>query len=484
MKKITKTLFGLLGGVVGLSCALCGCATVGDIKNSDSELIYNGNSATMIDGYLYYGNSFANDKSFEKDEDYKNATKISYLSRLNTNIDLASTTKDYSPKCVEKVAEEVTAQTKSFMFALGNHIYYATPNRQKLSGEDGKSNFYFNYTTIYRSDLNGDNQTKIYSTNGEVSQIEALKYNNKYYIVLLAGENLVKIEIGNKTSTEVISEHAKSVAIPKTYQKKEGSTLSWNGDIYFTVDKSDEDSETYLSGSVVKKVSVAGGDAKSVFFKNGATISFVGRERDVMFYTMTGDQTEVFKFDAGKVAGQVVFGSLNDLFYSASSISDVKLVATNNVDYGYIFTTSSGKIGYSTKDGNVGVINLKNGEDSLSSYKILLLDGRTLYLSTTTGIFKANISEVFNGNGGSVDVACQTIASMTAIYDGSLYAFDGQYIYYYAKLETIESDDEEESTEESTEETDDTYYLYRANVDAENAYQLLSLTQFESRHSK
>ena len=50
MKKTTKLLCGLLG--VGF--LLTGCATVSTIKNKDSELIFNGNSAVMInDSYLY-----------------------------------------------------------------------------------------------------------------------------------------------------------------------------------------------------------------------------------------------------------------------------------------------------------------------------------------------------------------------------------------------------------------------------------------------
>ena len=50
MKKTTKLLCGLLG--VGL--LLTGCATVGAIKNNDPELIYNGNSAVMINDSYYY----------------------------------------------------------------------------------------------------------------------------------------------------------------------------------------------------------------------------------------------------------------------------------------------------------------------------------------------------------------------------------------------------------------------------------------------
>ena len=63
-------------------------------------------------------------------------------------------------------------------------------------------------------------------------------------------------------------------------------------------------------------------------------------------------------------------------------------------------------------------------------------------------------------------------------------AFDKDYIYYYAKLESVEKDEDEK--EETTEETDDNYYLYRARVGVTSAdgYELLGLTKIASRHTK
>ena len=114
----------------------------------------------------------------------------------------------------------------------------------------------------------------------------------------------------------------------------------------------------------------------------------------------------------------------------------------------------------------------------------MLISGRTIYVSTTTGIYKATLSGIFSGNGGNVEIECETIVEMTAIYDGTLCAFDKDYIYYYAKLESVEKDEDEK--EETTEETDDNYYLYRARVGVTSAdgYELLGLTKIASRHTK
>ena len=136
-----------------------------------------------------------------------------------------------------------------------------------------------------------------------------------------------------------------------------------------------------------------------------------------------------------------------------------------------------------------GAITLQSAGEPISSYKVLFVSGRTIYLSTTTSIYKADISSVFNGGGATI--ACDTIVTMTAIYDGNLYAYDGTYIYFYAQLEELEEDEKDpEESDEEEEEVDEHYYLYRtkanknSEADAANPYELLGKTQIESRHTK
>lgn len=485
MKKISKVLCCILG----LGFLLTGCATVGNIKNDNKELIYNGNSAVMVDGHLYYGNAFADYSGFSSDNDYKSSAKLAYLARLDTNVELSAKTEDYSPKNVEKVAEEVVGQSKNFMFVLGDYIYYATPNRQRIKGDDGKSKHYFNYTALYRSKLNGDSKEKIYTTTGEISNIQVLKYENKYYVVMLAGTDLVKIQLGNSTKTTVIAKDVKSVAIPKT--KRDGvasSTYDWNGYVYFTTDNTNEDNSD-ISGSVVKRILISSKDEeKLATWANGTTVSFIGREKDQLFFTMTGHETEVFTADVSEHSTTIKNFDTNTRFYSASTISDISLIATEAVEYGYVFTTSSGALAYATKSGKSGVITLKNGEDEISSFKVLFVKDRTVFLSTTSGIYSADLSEVFNGN--TTTISCTTIVTMTSIYDGALYAYDGTYIYYYAKLEEVKSDEDKDDDSDTKTETDDNYYLYRTKVsksssaDAGKAYELLGLTKIKSRRTK
>ncbi len=485
MKKFTKILCCALG----LGFLLAGCATVGNIKNEETEIIYNGNSAVMVNGYLYYGNSFADIDGFstENDSDYKTSAKLSYLARLNTNVDLSVESKDYSPKNIENVSEEVIAHENSFMFVLGNYIYYATPNRKKaIDLSDNVSKQFFNYTTLYRSKLNGDSKEELYTTNAEISQIEVLKYNGKYYIVFLAGKDLVKIKIGGECSSKLIAEDVESVAIPKTYQKdKDGSSLEdWNGYIYYTSPKTVEGNSD-ITGSNVNRILISENEADDpIYWNQGTTITFVGRENDQLFYTMADSKTEVY---TSNVSESSVYSFINTQkhFYSDSSISEIQLIATKNANYGYIFKTSKGTLCYYyTLAGKSGSITLKNDTEAISSANVMFVSGRTVYLSTETSIYKADLSSVFSGNGGSVDVQCETVVTMTKIQSGN-YAFDGTYIYYYAQLEAVETEDEE-----AEETADETYYLYRTKVsknsgaDAGEPYQLLGRAKSADRRTK
>ena len=454
MKKITKVLCGILGA--GL--LLTGCSTVSNIKNSDSELIYNGSAAVMVDNYLYYANAIPS--SITTEDEYKSNAAIAYLARLNTNV-LNATSKDYSPKSVDAVTKEVVGQTNAFKFVLGDYVYYTTPKTEQVENDEGKLVYAFDCMKLYKSKLNGDAKKCLYTSANAITKIETLKYNNKYYVVLLDGTKLVKIEVNDKNKVDTIAEDVQSIALPKTYAKnREQSTLTWNGNLYYT--------KTNTSGNTeVKKVSVAGGEESNVW--TGSSLTFVGREKDQLFYTI-GSVT--YKFNSNLTAASPL-DSNNYKFYAAA-ISDINLIASDEVEYGYLFTANS-KTTYVTNSGKTGVINFTANDEALSA-SIIAIDGRVVLLSTATGIYKAEISSAFNGNGGSVTVECATLAEMTAVSQ-TLYAYDGKYVYFYAQLEQVDED--------GITTTDANYYLYRAKVgqNSLNNYELLSLTKTDKRHS-
>ena len=151
---------------------------------------------------------------------------------------------NYSGKC--KVISPILADSRRYQ---GGHY------RPKGAGK-GNVEHHYSYSTLYRSKLNGDKKSKVYSSDADISKIEVVKHNNKHYVILLAGQKLVKIQIGKTTKTHVIADNVTSVAIPETKQKNSiGSTFDWNGFVYYTTAKTDPDNSD-VTGTHIYRVSI------------------------------------------------------------------------------------------------------------------------------------------------------------------------------------------------------------------------------------
>lgn len=494
MKKFTK----LMCGVLGLGFVLTGCATVSPIKNENKEIIYNGNSAVLVGDNIYFANAFADSTVFTDIKDYKAAAKYSYISRLNQSIDFATESGDYCPVDVEKVNADVAGHLRSFTFVLGNYIYYVTPNKEEAVSEEGVSGHYFAHSTFYRSKLDGSGRSKIYSTTGEVKSLEVLKYDGKYYMVMLAGEKLIKIQIGNSVkSAEVLAEDVKSIAIPETYQENNASatSLDWNGKIYFTTDR---DGDENITGSVFKSIMI---DAKKdedtkLYSTIGKTIEMMGREKDVVFYSIaeSGKQIEVFMLDTKTVSGQIILGRSEDRVMATDKITDLTLITATSTqgsarELGYAFVSANESLETFTKDKKLKTISLTCGGETVSGYKVLASKDRTLYLSTTKAIYSVDLSQAFDNTQTekNITLECRLIVEMEdgTISDNALGALDGEYVYFYAKLQTVETEEDDNAEEKEEEEEDHNLYMYRAKIGktgAEN-YELLSKTVIKSRHT-
>lgn len=487
MKKWTKFLCCFCLMALVLAGGLAGCATVSDIKNTYNEIIYNGTSAVRVEDYLYFGNTFSSISGSEGK--YTSEAKNAYLARVDVT-DLQAKNKYFSPKSVKTVTKEVTAYAKNFMFVLGQYIYYATPNTQMVT-TDGSSAHNFDFTTFYRSRLNGDGKRKLFTTTATVEELETLKYNGTYYIVMKAGSDLITINLKTNAVT-TLAENVTSVALPKTYQKDlAGSTLDWNGYVYFTTARSDEGGSG-ASNNLVKRILISETDKeKAETIYTQGTVTLLARERDVVFFSESNDllPASIYSTDLTNSTQKGDFGNYKKPFVTGSSLTDMYILATKpNNNYGYVFTVES-TLRFVNNSGAKGTITLKNGDDTLSSYKILFVNGRTVYLSTTSGVFSADLSQVYTAsNNSQLEIDCKQIVGLSDVYDGAVYGFDGEYVYFYAKLQTVPEEYQDEKTDgeedQTTEESDDKYYLHRARVFGTDEFELIGLATSKDRRTK
>ena len=105
----------------------------------------------------------------------------------------------------------------------------------------------------------------------------------------------------------------------------------------------------------------------------------------------------------------------------------------------------------------------------------MVVNGGWAYVSTSSNIYQVNLSNILTSD----ELSCRTIVSMTGIHSANMYAFSKKYVYFYATLQTPQTNEDDTETAP----TDSYEYFYRARIDGDNDYELLSLTDVAGRHS-
>ena len=477
---------------------LAGCATVSSIPNDYNGIIYNGNAGTIVSGYLYYGNAFADVSTFSDQGDYDTSADSAYLSRLNLNNERDAKGKNFSPLGNEVVnSEEVVAHENQFMFVIGNYLYFTKPDEHSYYIDNNVEQHY-DYTTLCSIALNGDDM-KEYDYQGVVEQIEVQEFNGNYYVIAFANDNLVVTKLNNgNLDSRILATGVTSVAIPETAEA--GANDDWNGMIYYTT-TNESDNE------ITKQISVEaenGDSAQTISSKNG-TVSFLYRSNDYIVYThKQNSTTRVYYNNVKSVTNNDNIISLNNILSYNSSISNAFLLNYGTSAEMLIYDNSDGALSFKNKVGGSGTITLSDGSASVTDYEIMFFDGSLAYLMSSKAIYEVDFAPLANVRTSytSQSLTGRTIVSMTAIQTaGTLYSYDGDYIYYCARLEAltdeeqelIDAEKEEAGIEVSEDEeadaittTDGGYYLYRARINNNgdtSFYELLGQTSHVERHS-
>lgn len=484
--------------ILTFGLVLAGCATVSSIPNDYNGIIYNGNAGTIVSGYLYYGNAFADVSSFSDQGDYDTSADSAYLNRLNLNNERDAKGKNFSPLGNEVVnSEEVVAHENQFMFVIGNYLYFTKPDEHSYYIDNNVEQHY-DYTTLCSIALNGDDM-KEYDYQGVVEQIEVQEFNGNYYIIAFANDNLVVTKLNNgNLDSRILATGVTSVAIPETAEA--GANDDWNGMIYYTT-TNESDNEITRQISVEAK---NGDGAQTISSKNG-TVSFLYRSNDYIVYTHTQNSTtRVYYNNVKSVTNNDNIISLNNILSYNSSISNAFLLNYGTSAEMLIYDNSDGTLSFKNKVGGSGTITLSDGSADIADYEIMFFDGSLAYLMSSTAIYEIDFAPLANIRTSytSQSLTGRTIVSMTAIQTaGTLYSYDGDYIYYYAQLEEL-TDEEQELIDAEKEEagieisedeeadaittTDGGYYLYRARINNNgdtSFYELLGQTSHVERHS-
>ena len=459
MKKLTKSVFGLLCAGAFVVAGVTGCSGIKNIENDQQGIVYNG-SVVSVGDYLFYANGFAsgvNDYGTSSESEYNIAKQYSYLAR--TNASEHEGTKFENSSEVNKISDRIAGYSNIYMFVAGDYIYYATPNMHKT----GENKHVWTYVSIMRCKLDGSKSEEIYTTkayNSTTAQIRALNYDSKNYLVIYDGTNLVRIDLSGKTSVKEISNAVTSVALPK---EKE----SWNGEIYFTENRV---SLAGQNGNVVYKASIKNGEKSVACQENGLTITFTGRVSDKLFYTReAGSIKETYTLDL-LTKGTKSFNTAGELFYSLEIANIEGIAETNTMFNGVVFSTTKSSatqiMYYNYYQAQINQSYEAQTFVEADYANTVVVYGEDFYYSTANGIFKKSVL----GGDAQTIVSDMTITSGKNYFGYDYYYVDGEIaklnnIYFYA--EHVYDESAEDYDSETA--TDKTVYLY--GVDASGVRQ-------------
>lgn len=448
MKK--KNVIKGLAVACGLGLCLAGCAPLSNIKdqngnniNFDTPAYYQGQVARVGD-YLFYGNTYADITA--SDFDYVKAASKGYLTRLNLTdlvfdedvIDLNY--KHSSPEGIEKVnGATLAGYANQEMFAFGQYLYFTSANIHKTTSLKND----FTRVSLFRIAFNGDCLQEIgtytYDENSSIT-LQQGSDGNYYFVIVCPSE------------TETTEGEEEKETLYDVFSVKAGAAMGGNKKIVSeakSVVVADEDStektvvytydpESENMNCAVKAVDFASGEA--VVYDGGLTseVALIARVGDEALYSYAGEI--YYKNVAAK--GTFVPGK-SQLFYSASSISDVEKIGD-----GFVFKGTSALVYKEDISAQAEFIAASTEYENL-----LFADGDYVYLSNASAIIRKNV----------VTKESENLVSGMTIISGEC-GYDGDNIYFYAQRGKLEEVEEEE--------TDSNYYLYQ--VDKAGNIQLLS----------
>lgn len=487
MKKRILKIFTM---IFCMALFLTGCATVSRPTDSNGNKIvyedihYNQGQVLTIGDYLYFANGY--NASDSDSYDYKASAQYTSLSRIKLGENLtfkddvdSSKWATTTPNGVESVnSKMVFGSQLQNMFALGEYIYFASPNQHKT--KDMESDF--SKVSLYRMKFDGSGVKELIKntafTIGSKGNITVQKGDdgNYYIIIVEEGESstftIKSLKIGNKIGKlNILAEKATSYAIAD-----ENSTQK---DVLFTV----ADEERPMGAQIIKSVNFKGGEA--IELDKGVALStttFLGRVGDVVFYYYKHVQSSkdgiyykhleesdypIFNEKGEPITNPDSQSEFKDehfapadsqFFFQASTISKIA-----KTDEGYTFKTEGGALLYCELGKNPVTIFTDTEYSDL-----LFIENDYVYVSNSTSIKRASVN---------FPESKEEIVKVTDMVSGKC-GYDGEYIYFYSKIMKTESDTDEtdNTTTDTTEEEQvvDNYYMHR--VDKNGNLQLIGKT--------
>lgn len=424
---LKQILTVMILAVVAITMTACGFSAPKDNPTTDASIYGNGGMEVRKGDYVYFVNGFyAIEDVAEDSNKYGDVVRGGiYRTKLVDGV-IQLDDKGMLKDCDVIVPKIVGYEIGNF-YIYDDYIYYATPNNEKDKYGELKKNL----VDIYRCDIDGKHNTRIYTTTSEYSSVEfnvvKLKTGDKSYstfVLIKDGAKLVSYEFENgknRGETVICEENVSSVAwLEQTNYISDGTIDSGdvsdvNKCVYFT--------ETKTSSSKLSSYNLVSGEKKVLVDDNISTYTLKGLKNDNLYYEKASNGNTVFASNS-LVNGFVSSESV--IFYN--SYTDYYIMESEgNYEGGVLATNDSGT--YFVKYGENGVDN-RQIISSDTSYDILFVNGSKVYArNDSIQIVVIDLQDSsFTANNVLSDDA-------SGKYDGAKYVdFDGRFIVYYGDV--------------------------------------------------
>ncbi len=438
-----KKLLSIVALIFCVAMIFTGCATVGAVKGKDGKPVYFedaqffGGHIAEVGDYVYYANAYVatTDEGFVYDE----ASNVAYLSRIENKgfytfdeeVKLANKPHT-TPNEMQKVkGGKLVGYENQQMYALGSYLYFTSANVHKT--DDMKNDY--TQVSLFRIKFDGSSFQEIATfAHGSKGQIELVKgSDDEYYFVAVVPNgdkfDIKSVKVGDSLGkVNTLAEEVNTAVI--------ADENSSNKNVIYTVD-----AEKDMATISVMAVDFATGE-QTTFDEGvaGSETKLIDRIGDKVFYSYKNPENTVNEVYWQSITlASTNFSPVNRV-YNATTIKNVE-----SAYEGYIFQTEGGALVYKTFDGAEQRL---QKEDEYTD--VMFVDGQFVYTSTDSAITRISLA----------DFSKETIVDGVKMISGKC-GYNDEYIYFYAQLGELETDEKADEEEEG--EADENYYMYRTD---------------------
>lgn len=409
MKKKIASLVLLL---ISFTFVLVGCGTSLVMPASSAAVVGNGGFVVQKGEYLYFANAYTEYSTIGTETSNDEGKVVEYALYRTKLSSVSNKTITYDengyPQNVELVVSKLVGFENSGFYIVGDYLIYASPNMHKNSNNQNR----YDLVSIWSVKLDGTSSNELYTTsdytNGQWRVLTITESNvTTNYLITVEGSSVIRHKIvnGNLQEKTTLVDNATAVVL--------ASEVKYTLDkyIYFTTERNAADTESGITGNLLKRVNIQTGVISDLATPSGTTITLVKHENGIVFYSKsTAVQNDYYFYRdiSGQEKQLTSWTDLTNFFFLGYDVNGDPTVV--------VYTYQSSLVMQNLNSYELTVL-------STSSVTPFMTDGDYVYYKTSTGIARMSYKD-----------QVEQIVVEATITDGQ-YDFDGRYLYVYANIE-------------------------------------------------